>query len=84
MITRRGAGGTVARNVITLGYMARLLPADLAALAVGVKPGTLRQWRYRGHLQPAGGTERRPLYALDDLYAAKQAASRRTREKVAA
>jgi hypothetical protein len=55
--------------------MARLLPADLAALAVGVKPGTL---------QPAGGTERRPLYALDDLYAAKQAASRKTRETVAA
>ncbi|MFJ9662831.1 hypothetical protein ACIRPR_33390 [Streptomyces griseoflavus] len=64
--------------------MARLLPAELAALAVGVKPGTLRVWRFRGHLQPAGGTERRPLYDLRDLHAAKQAAARKNRQKVAA
>lgn len=53
--------------------MARLLPADLAALAVGVKPGTLRVWRHRGLLTPAGGTTRRPLYALADLHKAKHA-----------
>lgn len=53
--------------------MARLLPADLAALAVGVKPGTLRVWRFRGLLTPAGGTPRRPLYNLEDIHAAKQA-----------
>lgn len=53
--------------------MARLLPPELAAIAVGVKPSTLRVWRHRGLLQPAGGTERRPLYALEDLYAAQQA-----------
>jgi DNA-binding transcriptional MerR regulator len=67
--------------------MARLLPAELAALAVGVKPGTLRVWRHRGHLKPAGGTERRPLYALEDLHAAKRAASGRhgnTRQNMAA
>lgn len=53
--------------------MARLLPPELAALAVGVKPGTLRVWRFRGLLTPSGGTPRRPLYALQDLHAAKQA-----------
>jgi DNA-binding transcriptional MerR regulator len=53
--------------------MARPLPADLAALATGVKPATIRDWRRRGLLHPVGGTPRRPLYALEDLYAAKQA-----------
>jgi DNA-binding transcriptional MerR regulator len=53
--------------------MARLLPADLAARAAGVKPATLRDWRRRGLIRPAGGTERHPLYALDDLHAARQA-----------
>lgn len=51
----------------------RVLPADLAALAVGVKPSTIRVWRHRGLITPVGGTERRPLYALADLHAAKQA-----------
>jgi len=58
--------------VITLGRM-RVLPADLAARVVGVDPATLRDWRRRGLITPVGGTERRPLYALTDLYAAKQA-----------
>nr|WP_173295549.1 hypothetical protein [Streptomyces sp. F2] len=53
--------------------MARLLPAELAALAVGVKPATLRVWRFRGLLVPSGGTDRRPLYSLADLHAAKHA-----------
>jgi DNA-binding transcriptional MerR regulator len=55
----------------------RVLPADLAARVVGVKPATLRVWRHRGLIAPVGGTERRPLYALADLYAAKQAAKPR-------
>lgn len=57
--------------------MARLLPPDIAALAVGVKPATLRDWRRRGLLTPVGGTERRPLYALADLHTAKHAAKPR-------
>lgn len=51
----------------------RLLPADLAAIATGVQPATIRDWRRRGLLTPAAGTERRPLYALADIYAAKAA-----------
>lgn len=51
----------------------RLLPADLAALAAGIQPDTIRDWRRRGLLKPAGGTPRRPLYALADVYAAKAA-----------
>jgi len=53
--------------------MARLLPADLAARALGISTSTLRVWRYRGLIQPAGGTQRHPLYALEDLHAARQA-----------
>lgn len=49
----------------------RLLPADLAALAVGRKPATLRDWRRRGLIAPAGGTPRHPLYALGELQAAR-------------
>lgn len=51
----------------------RLLPADIAALAAGIRPDTLRDWRRRGLLKPAGGTARRPLYALEDIYSAKEA-----------
>ncbi|MGW8703359.1 MerR family transcriptional regulator [Streptomyces eurythermus] len=56
--------------------MARSLPsvpADVAAIATGVKPATIRDWRRRGLLTPVGGTPRRPLYALEDVYAAQQA-----------
>jgi DNA-binding transcriptional MerR regulator len=53
--------------------MARLLPAELAALAAGVSTSTIRVWRHRGLLKPAGGTARRPLYDPADLYSAKQA-----------
>lgn len=60
------------RNVITLECM-RVLPANLAALAAGIDPATLRDWRRRGLITPVGGTQRRPLYALADLHAAKQA-----------
>lgn len=51
----------------------RLLPAELAALACGIAPATLRDWRRRGILTPAGGTPRRPLYDVADLHAAQQA-----------
>lgn len=51
----------------------RLLPTRLAAVATGVQPDTIRDWRRRGLLKPAGGTPRRPLYALEDVYAAQQA-----------
>ena len=62
--------------------MARLLPADLAARAAGVQPATLRDWRRRGLIQPAGGTTRRPLYDVNQLYSAKQAAKpRRTAQQ---
>jgi DNA-binding transcriptional MerR regulator len=64
--------------------MARLLPADLAARAAGIRPATLRDWRRRGLITPAGGTTRYPLYALDDLHAAKQASKpRRELQKAA-
>ena len=68
------AGGTNDQIPLTLGLMRRrLLPADLAALAAGIQPDTLRDWRRRGLLQPAGGTPRRPLYALADIFEAQQA-----------
>lgn len=43
--------------------------ADAQAVAeyAGVSPDTVRQWRRRGHLTPAGGTERRPLFALAEV-----------------
>jgi DNA-binding transcriptional MerR regulator len=63
--------------------MSRLLPADLAALAVQVQPSTLRDWRRRGLIQPAGGTERRPMYALADLHTAKHAAKPRRTLQIA-
>ncbi|MDX3044091.1 MerR family transcriptional regulator [Streptomyces caniscabiei] len=64
--------------------MSRLLPADLAALAVGVQPSTLRDWRRRGLLKPAGGTQRRPLYNPADVHAAKHADKPRRTVQVAA
>jgi DNA-binding transcriptional MerR regulator len=64
--------------------MARLLPADLAARAAGVKPATLRDWRRRGLITPAGGTERNPLYALEDIHAARQAPKPRRQSQQAA
>jgi DNA-binding transcriptional MerR regulator len=63
--------------------MTRALPADLAALALGVKPGTLRVWRYRGLIQPIGGTPRRPLYSIADLRAAQAADKPRITAKAA-
>ncbi|WP_411132715.1 MerR family transcriptional regulator [Streptomyces sp. 030-HV] len=53
--------------------MRRLIPADLAAFGAGVKPSTLRDWRRRGLIKPAGGTERYPLYDPVDVLAARDA-----------
>lgn len=50
------------------------LTAKLAALAAGVKPDTIRDWRRRGILKPSAGSPRYPLYAIDDVDAAKHAA----------
>lgn len=65
--------GNARANPADTGRMRRLLPADLAAFAVQVQPATIRDWRRRGLLKPAAGTARRPLYALEDLHAAKNA-----------
>jgi len=62
----------------------RVLPADLAALAAGVQPSTIRDWRRRGLIKPVGGTDRRPLYAVADVHAAKHAPKpRRTVQRAA-
>ncbi|MFD0852544.1 hypothetical protein ACFQ07_09935 [Actinomadura adrarensis] len=34
-----------------------LVHTDLAAQVAGVKPGTIRQWKNRGHLAPATDTD---------------------------
>ena len=50
-----------------------LLDTATAAHAMKVAPGTIRRWRHRGLLTPAGGTERRPLWRLSDLLRARAA-----------
>lgn len=50
-----------------------LVPTDLAALAAGVSPATIRDWRRRGLLAVRGGTPRRPLYDLRDVRWARDA-----------
>lgn len=56
-----------------MSYRPQLLPTDLAALAAGVKPGTIRNWRHLGILEPAGGSGRKPLFNLADVIDAKNA-----------
>jgi DNA-binding transcriptional MerR regulator len=54
-----------------------LLTTAQAARRVGVEPGTIRQWRHRGHITPDGLDERgRPLYRPETVTAAE----RRVRE----
>ncbi|WP_037686968.1 MerR family transcriptional regulator [Streptomyces aureocirculatus] len=55
-----------------------LLTTSQAAQACGVAPATIRDWRRRGLLHPAGGSPRRPYYRLADVTAA-QAAAKPTR-----
>lgn len=44
----------------------KLAPADVAALAAGVKPNTIRQWAARGKLTRHGTSSRR-LYDLREV-----------------
>lgn len=58
----------------------QILDTALAAIAAGVAPATIRDWRRRGLLKPCGGTPRRPLYRAADLAAAQEAARRKPRQ----
>ncbi|WP_406157751.1 MerR family transcriptional regulator [Streptomyces canus] len=49
------------------------LTTELAAQACGVQPATIRDWVRRGILTRAAGSTRHPLYAVDDVTAAKTA-----------
>jgi len=44
-----------------------------AAGQVGVTPATVRDWKRRGLLAPAGGTQRAPLWRASDLLVAWRA-----------
>lgn len=44
----------------------RLVPTALAAMALGVKPGTVRFWASLGALT-RHGTKQRALYDIDEL-----------------
>jgi hypothetical protein len=48
-------------------YASGVVNTDAAALHLGVAPATLRDWKRRGLITPAGGTTRHPLWALADL-----------------
>jgi hypothetical protein len=50
------------------------LTTSMAAMACGVQPATIRDWVRRGILTRCGGTPKRPIYRLDDVTAAKDAA----------
>jgi len=50
-----------------------LLDTATAAHAMEVEPATIRDWRRRGLLEPAGGSARRPLWRMSDLLRAKRA-----------
>ncbi|MEU9400558.1 hypothetical protein [Streptomyces sp. NPDC048242] len=50
-----------------------LLTTSLAAMAAGVSPDTIRDWKRRKILTPCGGSPRRPVYRVDDVLAAKLA-----------
>lgn len=49
------------------------LTTTQAAMASGVKPGTIRDWVRRGILTRCGGSPRRPIYRVEDVLAAKNA-----------
>lgn len=50
------------------------LTTKLAARACGVAPATIRDWVRRGILTPCGGTPKRPIYRIEDVQAARDAA----------
>ncbi|MEW2636205.1 hypothetical protein AB0903_32325 [Streptomyces sp. NPDC048389] len=46
----------------------RTVPTELAALAMGVSPATIRKWASRGKITRHGGPQRAE-YDLDELFA---------------
>lgn len=56
----------------------RTIPTELAALAMGVSPATIRKWASRGKLTRHGGPQRAE-YDLDELRALADEAARRNR-----
>lgn len=74
-------------------YATGVVNTDAAALHLGVAPATVRDWKRRGLLEPVGGTQRHPLWRVEDLdraarevaaRAAKQAKDARKRDQQAA
>lgn len=53
-----------------------------AADAVGVEPGVIRIWAYRGHIKRINGSGR-PLYRAMDVLAAEKATRERARRTYA-
>ncbi len=51
---------------MTPAQRARRVPTNVAALALGVTEGTIRQWAHRGRITRYG-TARRATYDLDEL-----------------
>ena len=50
------------------------LTTSMAAQAAGKEPATIRDWVRRGILARCGGTPKRPIYRVNDVLAAAQAA----------
>lgn len=50
-----------------------LVPTEVAAIAAGVAPSTIRDWARRGLIQRAGGSPRRPLWDLREVRRARDA-----------
>ncbi|MET8624549.1 helix-turn-helix domain-containing protein [Kitasatospora sp. NPDC004669] len=62
-----------------------LLTGPEVATLCGIDPATVRQWRRRGHLAPAGLDERgRPLYRQIDAARAEERTRRRAGRTLAA
>lgn len=50
------------------------LTTSMAALSAGVQPATIRDWVRRGILTRCGGSPKRPVYRIEDVQAARDAA----------
>lgn len=51
----------------------RTLSTGEAAFILGIRAATIRDWRRRGLITPAAGTDRKPLWSVTDLIAARDA-----------
>lgn len=49
-----------------------LIDTEAACRALGIKPATLRGWKHKHLIRPAGGTVRKPLWRIDDLLVAQR------------